>query len=153
MAMAKVEVVCSECGKTYTVSKKCYNRREADNFEAWVAAQSDHLCHECYAEAMRKKREAERAEQLKAAQEQAEKDNLPVLQGSEKQIAWAEQIRGKLIAEIDTRKPKGNFREYLIAEISAHTEAHWWIDNRDSMSVYCDYNPIIKAAAAKKAAK
>lgn len=48
------------------------------------------LCRDCY-----------RTQQEQAATAQAEAQDLPALQGTEKQVAWALTIRAKLIAEID----------------------------------------------------
>lgn len=51
------------------------------------------LCPDCKREALLKKREAEVAEAVKAAEEK----NWPDLLGSEKQIAWATTIRAQVV--------------------------------------------------------
>lgn len=54
----------------------------------------------------------------------ADNNDLPALEGSEKQIAWAENIRAKFAASLaltGEKMPDGIFFE---------TSAKWWIDNR-----------------------
>ena len=94
------------------------------------------LCPECAA-----KKRAEDA--AKAAAENAAND-LPALTGSEKQIAWAEQIRAqavKAITEYADRQrtapnaPENAIRALEIAtqEIFANTSASFYINNRNDM--------------------
>lgn len=84
MAMASVNITCTHCGKTFEHRKSCYNRREADQHEAW-ARENVTLCPEC------------RAAQKKAAL--LEKlPTLPAIEGvSEKQVAYADSLRTKYI--------------------------------------------------------
>lgn len=73
------------------------------------------------------------AEQGRAA---AAAHGLPELTGSSKQIAWAEQIRGALVAAHTAGKSLGIATEYL-APASQHlgqSRAGWWIDNRAGVS-------------------
>lgn len=134
MAKATITIKCTTCGKEFTVSKNCYNRTEANNWEHW-AANHYTTCHECYAQ----------------KNQPAASSNLPELEGSEKQIAWATSIRAKFEKEI------GNFvagLEKMLEELKASGEAtpahtahiakchkvmakmlsetscRWWIDNR-----------------------
>ena len=120
MAKASIEVTCSECGKTYKVEKKCSNRREADEFESWVASQDQHLCSECYGKMMAKKRQEERDAENKKAAENSK--DLPPLSGSEKQIAWATTIRAKALEKFKT--------EFRICVAKQRLESKWWIDHR-----------------------
>ena len=73
--------------------------------------------------------------------------------GSEKQIAWAEKIRTKLLGEIAEQRAifealgrrKGASDELIASElakfdavvskIEAQTEARYWIDNRNEIGV------------------
>lgn len=142
MAKASITCKCPECGAEYTWMKTCYNRREADSWEAWAAGQSDRLCPECY-------RKAQREAATKAGAEQARKDRLPALTGSEKQIAWAEAIRGKAIATWDRCDIKTEARPLLIECISGHLEAKWWIDNRSNLECATENNPLAKELMAK----
>ncbi len=144
MAKASVMVTCSVCGKTYTATKTCYNRREADNWESWVVNQNDHFCTECYAEKMRVKREQERASEAEKNAKLAEKCtiSLPELVGSEKQVKWANDIRTKFIAKLSGRGLKWealasgdypeNEREAIEAELRKlkNASAKYWIEVR-----------------------
>lgn len=71
--------------------------------------------------------------------------NLPALTGTPKQVAWAEDIRRKQLAEVagyiaqtreqGTRQPeKAAMFDALIAAVEAdiptRTDASWWIDNQ-----------------------
>ena len=92
---------------------------------------STRLCYECY-----KKQQAEEAAKATADA------NLPELTGSEKQIAWATDIRAKaapVIAAMQARikehaKKSPNqtaAMQIVLDELRAQTSAKWWIDNRD----------------------
>lgn len=97
------------------------------------------LCSAC-SEA---KRQAERAEALKAAEEQAKKENLPKLLGSQKQVEWAMQIRSKIVNDFDAiiweaiKYGKMN-QEVLIDTLTnlllTETSATYYIDNRDTIN-------------------
>lgn len=150
MAKANVELVCSECGSKYTASKNCYSRRDADNWEAYVANQSKHLCPDCYAKAMREQRKKEEAAKAAKIAANAAKCTIkfPELVGSEKQIKWATDIRTRLIAKLSERGinwgtvETKNFGagitaeqvKRLEAEIAKlyETSAKVWIDMRDN---------------------
>ena len=87
------------------------------------------LCPDCYKE--------EKKGEEKAF---AEKYELPELQGSEKQISWAESIRKEKIEEFEKEKPairKGagdDFADFLndfTTNYYKNTSASWWIDHRE----------------------
>jgi hypothetical protein len=62
---------------------------------------------------------------------------LPPLTGSPAQIQWAEQIRERLLRGLDRQISSGqglgrtagfqSTRDWMLT----HTDARWWIDNRD----------------------
>lgn len=65
-------------------------------------------------------------------------ENLPMLTGSEKQVAWAEQIRAQLIEQVEEVFSRAKdaagvemARAALAAACAEHTDAAWWIDNQD----------------------
>lgn len=93
MAIAKIEITCTSCGCTFTHRNECYNRREADSYEAWA---STHIseCPSCARE--RRKAEASR----KLADKLSELGRvLPMIEGvSDKQIAYAEAVREQYLA-------------------------------------------------------
>lgn len=103
------------CGHTEEIV--VYGKRvDRDKKIAWLEAQ---LCAECRA------REG-------AAQGAAK--GWAALEGSPKQIAWAEDIRGETmdaIAGLKTRTDDEAARkDRVIAYLSGITSAEWWIDNR-----------------------
>lgn len=147
--MAKYDVTFS-CGHTDTVvlfGKVKDRERKIEWYE------SSCLCPECYeAEKQRKFDEAN----AKATAE-AKEYGLPELTGSEKQVAWANTLRQKWIAETEkwidyseSRLERGRFQDnYEDAEmlrkaiagmkkametrLLAETSARFWIDNRDEV--------------------
>ena len=56
------------------------------------------VCPDCYKEQLK----AERDEANKAAAERAAEQGLPVLTGTEKQVAWANTIRDKFVSGVQT---------------------------------------------------
>lgn len=129
--MAKYDVERS-CGHVETVSLfgKVRDREwRLENIE------SQKLCYDCWQKQLAEEREKENKEAAEAAQEM----NLPPITGSEKQIAWAETIRQKMLITIDdyiyTSVKKEMRNDPSLREAVEHiknnkTEARWWIDNR-----------------------
>lgn len=86
MAIATVEIKCEKCGKTFTVRRECYNRRDAENYEKW-AIDNISTCPAC-------RRLYSDEERTKLVEEY----NLPAISGvSEKQIAYADSLRTKFL--------------------------------------------------------
>lgn len=88
-----------------------------------------------------KRTEATAAANAEAA-EAASKAGLPKLTGSEKQVAWAETIRMKAIAEAEaaiartaTTPERQEQVAPLLAKLKAQTDSGWWIENRSSTGV------------------
>lgn len=85
--MAKSYFHCAGCGESVlTVGR---NRSEADRQAAWHEEQ-EHLCEDCQA--------SRRAEEGAAAVARSAEAGLPALTGSDKQIAWAAQLREQALA-------------------------------------------------------
>lgn len=82
-------------------------------------------CVDCY-----------RRQSTQVAQEQAHEMELPVLVGSEKQIAWAETLRVRQLTEIEawveTQEKNPNYQKILqaVEHISCETSAKQWIEWR-----------------------
>lgn len=57
MAKATATCTCATCGAMFTRTKICRNRREADGWEAWAAANFDE-CTACYTARKAAEREA-----------------------------------------------------------------------------------------------
>lgn len=101
----------------YQVKHLCGHTTEVQLFGHWsdrerrMAAMERELCAAC------------RAEQARQAAAEA---GLPALTGSDKQIAWAAEIRDTAIW-----RAKGTARAEKVAEAAQkQTRAAWWIDNR-----------------------
>jgi len=134
--MAKYSITRS-CGHNETVNICGTNAHGERERQAEYEARK--LCYECY----KSKQAEERKQAATAGAQQAQAENLPELTGSEKQIAWANQIRGKVLAELAELKQQaaaaGNDWDGaeaatvrgLVDQILAHTAASWWIDNRN----------------------
>lgn len=150
MAKARVTCTCKICGATFTRETIKRNRAEADSWEAWAAENID-TCPSCY-RAEKKQKEAEHV----AARSQ----QLPQLQGSEKQVAWANSIRNKMISENQVAKgiidgefqnPDGSVLTFqqaqelwtgaefteaekktvdTVIKLFTETQAKWFIDHR-----------------------
>ena len=117
------------CG--HTITHQLYGKgSERESRAAWLERQP---CLQC-------KRDAELNAALNANQEAG----LPALTGSEKQIAWAEQIRAKVITEFTGRFDRALARatdpavaEQIAARRTAvfgwfaeQTDSRYWIDSR-----------------------
>lgn len=91
MARAIATCTCKHCGKTFEKVKFCANRKEADSFETWAKDNCDE-CSDCF-----------KARMQKMNDEFYAKYQLPEIKGvSEKQIAYAESLRKKLIVSYKT---------------------------------------------------
>lgn len=90
------------------------------------------LCADCYKEAMDRKRTEENAKAAQAAQDLG----FPKLTGSDKQVAWAESIRAKLIKEAEDDKKLYEKQHPIIKKIYQEwldgfrviKDAKQWID-------------------------
>lgn len=91
MARAVANCICATCGKHFKrINQYCHNREAADKYEAWAKENCDE-CPECYIERLKKANN-------EIYTERKSKYNLPVIKGvSEKQIAYADSLRLKLI--------------------------------------------------------
>jgi hypothetical protein len=101
--MAKYDVKFS-CGHTETKELFGKGTERERKIEYW---EQNGICTECY-----KKQQAE----LMAAKTQ--EMSLPTLEGSEKQIAWAEKIRVQMIERLESQKHNSGYDfERVIKEI------------------------------------
>ena len=111
--MARAYFKCHECSESVEVYAS--NRKEADRL-ADYRTRTESLCHDCWS----KQRDAQRAEASQQAAETAALTGLPVLQGTEKQVTWAETIRATKLKQLDAARildelkiPPGNRLEAL----------------------------------------
>ena len=91
------------------------------------------LCSSCYHAELARQREKATSEAVEAAKAM----ELPVLAGTEKQIAWAETIRQEVMLRAEgflhdniTDEERGNLMSGL-DELQKIESARWWIDHRD----------------------
>lgn len=149
MAKGTAICKCKTCGKEFKREKYCYSRKEANEYEAWAVDYYEE-CPDCY-KVRRGKENAEKyaAENAKAAN-YAAANNLPELKGTVKQVAWANSIRAKMIAEMESRVSE-NSKTASQAELvwtdkilnyvkTKLVSASYWIDNQD------DYYAIVRYA-------
>lgn len=136
MAKATAVCTCEVCGETFEVIKDCYNRKTADEFEAW-AAENITECDKCKRERMHAAADAQRASDRESG--------LPeILYGTEKQKDWAISIRREMKDKFDAADLKSEFgmspqlEEYIRGMVAwllrEKVSARWWIDNRSAIS-------------------
>lgn len=119
-------ISCPECGQRYEVTFECRSR----DVDWRLSKLEQEPCPQCVA----KKRQKDA--------EQAAKDNaqagMPTLQGSEKQVPWAETIRAKilhnaqsLLAEDHSRKHHGEYINPAVGMVLYHMKnqslAEWYL--------------------------
>lgn len=151
MAKAVATCTCSVCGKTFHPTAVKYNRKDADEWEAWAA---DHytMCSECELA----QREADRKAANAEAAEVAEANGWCELKGTDKQVAWAQTLRATLMSTFDdiVKKAESDYEKFCRTRPDASEElkqknksvidalpvvrryilsqgtASWFIDNR-----------------------
>lgn len=124
--MAKAVAVCTcwTCGKTFKKEKICQNRQDAESFESW-AADNITECPECWGKRKTEEREAKKNEMTN----EMERVGMAALDGTEKQIKWAANIRLKFY---DQAKKLCN-QEAVSWCLQNLNSAKWWIENRDDV--------------------
>ena len=147
MAWYDINYACRHSGREQIYGKYSYR-------EWLIAKKSEEICPECWEEVLEKKHKEEAEKARKLAQEYG----LPSLEGTEKQVHWAETIRRQKIDEIQTaidgieeiddnhKKAKLELTE-LFQRVMAKSSAAWWIDNRSGGAKYF----LQKAEREKKA--
>ena len=131
MARAKIIITCEECGKQFVHTHICQNREAAANYEEWARSNIT-VCPKCYGEQLRAEERAKIDEQTEHAVQTIKECgvDLPALTGTEKQIAWAMDIRARGAKMFIDAGAKGKAWDIF----NSKTEAKWWIENRN----YCD---------------
>lgn len=124
--------VVRACGHTEAVAIYGPYRQRA----AALAREQGKVCAACYAAQKAAQREAAAA----AAAQAAQAAGLPALNGTPKQIAWAEQIRSTALAAVEEllaqqgedrrQDPRWAKIEAAVAALRHQAQAAWWIDRR-----------------------
>ena len=118
---------CGHEGRTNIIGPMKHRQWKAD-------AHFRGLCPECFEKKRAEEREKARIEAL----EKAKKMELPELEGSEKQIAWAVTLRQEMIDKIDRLESEVLFRigsnkkekQDILDYVMSQKKASWFIDNR-----------------------
>jgi len=118
---------------TYGCGHTVVERRFGGKYEEQLAKARRMLCPECY-----------RAERRAEAAKAVEGIELAALTGTEKQVAWAEDIRARFVLELRAKYPVNNDgMAKLLAALNRRTAASWWIDRRNwTLTQVC--NEVIK---------
>lgn len=134
----KIRMYCERCGAEY--QREVYNKydnKQTKEFWRSKIGETFGLCENCY----QAKRKAEWEEKNKQAMKKASEQGLLQLEGSEKQVAWANSIRQKFIEglqeeiedDMNTEEDVQSCKKCL-EFILTKTEAKWFIDNRNNTS-------------------
>lgn len=130
--MAKAYYTCPVCGQEIMVTG-C-NRRDAESKAAWFAKQN-RPCFEC-----------QRKAEQEAAEAQAAELGLPSLEGTPKQVKWAETIRADFLAS-EQAKENSAYADWL----KKQTSAKIFIDNReDGLMRYWQAEILLDNAEAEQ---
>lgn len=123
MAKYHVTYSCGHDGEVQLFGPRAERERKL----AWYHEVA--VCPDCY----RARQKAEAAQLT---------EGLVELTGTEKQVAWATELRAKLVRELSERYPapvraKDDKSRALFALLDATinelAQAKWWIDNRDDL--------------------
>lgn len=126
--IAHAHCTCCICGEPFEVEKRNCNSRTAANFVEWAEENID-TCRECEKKIRMEKRKAEE-----------QRANLPGLVGTDKQVAWALDIRHekaieardalKSIEDRISSEESSQIKNVIKQMLFTQTKAVWWIDNR-----------------------
>lgn len=117
MAWHKIEHVCGHTVERDIGGWRGRNRESREGLIGWLQSLP---CMDCV--------HAEESARDKAL---SKAEGLPPLTGSEKQIAWAETLRRKILGDSFLKRDTLNELGVRIRDaMERKTEARWWIDNR-----------------------
>lgn len=132
MAIVKIMLKCSTCGREFQHRHECRNSKDANSYEEWALHNVDE-CPDCRRERLRQ--EAIAVQKAKAEetlrQLQALGVSLPEITGTEKQIAYADDLRLRVLAR-DKRYP------ILVAVLQRHAAG----DHAGLRALYKDKSAI-----------
>lgn len=120
MAKASVELVCSGCGKMFRHEKICRNQEDTNSYEVW-AQDNISLYPKCYSNRMKQ-------DKLRKCEGKISDRELVPLSGTEKQVAWANEIRTQMVALLVGKSQ--DVSDDVWEAINRFTSAGFWIDNR-----------------------
>ena len=137
----------------YTVTRACNHEEDVTLYSnaEWRLenVEPKKLCHACYVA----KRAEERRNEAATAAKEAQAKGWPTLEGSEKQVQWAETLRIQIVGHIERFVTTPEFDRVLTVSTCDHlaadsdsvqqmrgeivdyvlgnTTAHWWIEHKD----------------------
>jgi hypothetical protein len=123
--MAKYDVTyqCGHMGVIRLEGSRSSRERELQ----WH--QENKLCPECW-KAMQREKEQELVDSMGSL-------DLPALEGSEKQVDWANRIRAGILSDLQEPRTIVDYerirREVALEVAKGITSARWWIDNRNDI--------------------
>ncbi len=121
--IASIDLECIGCGDVFTHEKPCPSEEKAESYKSW-AVKHIVLCPNCY-------RSLHMSVEARKTNELMEALDAPELNGTPKQVSWAEDIRRKYALEFALQKPSQEFWDAFCSI----TEAKWWIDNKGAISL------------------
>ena len=141
--MAKYQVECSVCGESF--ERVLFGSRKD---REWKLNQPQ-TCTKCWCAA----RNAARAKANAEAKEFGK--TLPALEGSEKQIAWAESLRkigiekaeeyAKSISDLPEVPESGYYVDLILTKLREEKDCRFWIDTRDTGAFYAIHDELINS--------
>ena len=125
------------CGHTETRNLSDRPAGKRASFAKWLARNGE--CVDCW---KKEHKDDRRLEQLYVAAANAKKLELPELEGSEKQLAWAPIFRNDLIIDAHSDLTEGEdasmteeeFDARILTPARSITYAGWWMDNSKAAS-------------------
>ncbi len=145
MPMARAICKCAKCGNEFEVSAYRPNRRDANSFEAW-AVDNITECDDC----RNARKQAQRDEENRKAAAAAAEMGYPELEGTEKQVAWANSIRESTISTLrehyldpDAQERRPHYPmvyAFLVRKLLTRKSAGWWIEHQ----AYGDIRSIVR---------
>jgi hypothetical protein len=117
--MGKEIVKCQECGKEYVFKLFGKIKDRENKVKNWRG-----LCETC------------NAKKCALATDANKKNGMADLQGSKKQVDWANQIRGKQIAAVEeilaaVKAENQRLAQDVLTWLKTNNIASWWIDHRN----------------------
>ena len=92
MAIARINITCKLCGNDFQLRRECFNRTEANQYEAWAALNVD-TCPKC----RRREKEAKEAEKAAAIIRENGLTVPEIVGVSDKQTSYANVLRNRYI--------------------------------------------------------
>lgn len=135
----------------YTVKCSCGHETVIDIFgESKLEAKKEwyakhYVCRECFIaqkNAEKAQRAVEIAEENKHSAEMTAERGLPELEGTEKQVAWANSIRENVLKNFLSFCKTEEEQEQVMRQVCKRTAAKHWITRRDAYARAIEYKYI-----------